>query len=167
MDARRKVMKLIHVPTWKIKTLHDQERWPSRKMKAKGKCIVRTSTTFATIVVKRSSIQGLSKGYLSLTCQYIQICLGDLNLTLVLERWWVHYILGPRLFGCLSPYWLTLMDPSWDGYQNVLNKFCGYLEMIWSFGVLEQFNSILISSYQSYIVYPLRLTQRWIELLYH
>jgi hypothetical protein len=35
MGARRRVMKLIHAPTWKIKTLHDQERWPSRKMKAK------------------------------------------------------------------------------------------------------------------------------------
>ena len=169
MDARRRVMKLVHAPTWRIKTLHDQERWPSKRMKAKGKCIERTSTTFATIAVKKviySRFVQMVK-LLSLTCQYIQICLGDPNLTLVLERWWVHHILGPRLFGCLSPYWLTLMDPSWDGYQNVLNKFCRYPEMIWSFGVLERFNSILISSYQSYIVYPLRLTQRWIELLYH
>jgi hypothetical protein len=23
-----------------------------------------------------------------------------------------HHILGLRLFGCLSPYWLTLKDPS-------------------------------------------------------
>jgi hypothetical protein len=53
MDTRRRVMKLIHTPTWRIKTLHDQERWPSKRMKAKGKCITRKSTTFVTIAVKR------------------------------------------------------------------------------------------------------------------
>jgi hypothetical protein len=53
MDASLRVMKLIHAPTWRTKILHDQERWPSKRMKAKGKCIARISTTFATIAVKK------------------------------------------------------------------------------------------------------------------
>jgi hypothetical protein len=68
--------------------LHDQERWSSRKMKAKGKCIARTSTAFAIIVVKKVIYSRFVQRVklLSLTYQYIQICLGDSNLTLVLER---------------------------------------------------------------------------------
>jgi hypothetical protein len=136
MDARRRVMKLVHAPAWRTKTLHDQERWPSRKMKAKGKCIARTSTTFATIAVKKVLYSRFVQGVklLSLTWQYIQICLADLNMTLMLERWWVHHNLGPRLFGFLSPYWLTLMYPSWDEYQNMFERICRYPKMIWSFG---------------------------------
>jgi hypothetical protein len=137
-------------------------------MKAKGKCIARTSTAFVTIAVKKVIYSRFVQRvkFLSLTCQYIQICLGNPNLTLVLERWWVHHILGPRLFGCLSPYWLTLMDPSWDEYQNILNKFCRYLEMIWSFGVLKWFNLILISSYQSYIDYSFKIVPKmnWVVI---
>jgi hypothetical protein len=152
-------MKLVHAPTWRTKTLHDQERWPQKRMRAKGKCIARKSTTFATIVVKRViySMFVQRVKLLSLSCQFTQICLGDPNLTLVLERWRVHHILGPKLFGCVSLYWLTLMDPSWDGYQNMFERICRYPKMIWRFGVLERFNSVLISSYQSCIDYSFKI----------
>jgi hypothetical protein len=59
-----------------------------KRMEAKGKCIARTRTTFATIVVKKIIYSRFVQRVklLSLTCQYFQICLGDPNLTLVLER---------------------------------------------------------------------------------
>jgi hypothetical protein len=33
-------------------------------------------------------------------------------------------VLAQRTFGFLDPCWLTLMDPSSDGYQNMLDKLC-------------------------------------------
>ena len=67
--------------------MKNQDLTLSRKMKAKGKCIARTSTAFATIAVKEVIYSRFVQRVklLSLTCQYIQICLGDPNLTLVLE----------------------------------------------------------------------------------
>jgi hypothetical protein len=57
-------------------------------MKAKGKCIARTSTTFVTIAVKRVIYSRFVQRVkiLCLTRQYIQISLVDPNLALVLER---------------------------------------------------------------------------------
>jgi hypothetical protein len=68
--------------------MKNQDLARSRKMKAKGKCIARTSTTFATIAVKEVIYSRFVQRVklLSLTCQYIQICIGDPNLTFVLER---------------------------------------------------------------------------------
>jgi hypothetical protein len=57
-------------------------------MKAKGKCIARYNTTFATSAVKKVIYSRFVQRVklLSLTCQFTQICLGDPNLTLVLEK---------------------------------------------------------------------------------
>jgi hypothetical protein len=59
-----------------------------KKMKGKDKRIARTSTTFPIIAVKKVIYSRFVQRVklLSLTYQYVQICLGDPNLTLVLER---------------------------------------------------------------------------------
>jgi hypothetical protein len=49
-------------PHMKNQDLAQSRKMTIKKDKAKGKCIARISTVFATIVVKMSSIQGLSKG---------------------------------------------------------------------------------------------------------
>jgi hypothetical protein len=66
--------------------MKNQDLARSRKMKAKGKCIARTSTASATIAVKKVIYSGFVQRVklLSPTCQYTLICLGDLNL--MLER---------------------------------------------------------------------------------
>jgi hypothetical protein len=157
MDARRRVKKLVHTLTWRTKTLRDQERWPSRKMKAKDKCIARISTTFFYNCLEKGHLfkvypKGKNpKPNLSIHSNMLRRPKFDARKVMSSPHSRTNTIWVPK------SSLLTLMDPSWDGYQNVLKKFCRYPKMIWSFGVLERFNSILISSYQSYIDYYFKI----------
>ena len=142
MDARRGGTKLSHAPTWRMKPPWHQGRGsPASKQSKTWRRQARTSITFATLAGPRDILVRIVPWVtlLSLTLSImISICLGRTRMALVLLRWLVHLMVAQRSFGCLSLLWLTLMDPTWIGYQNVLERLNRYLEMHWRLGLLER-----------------------------
>jgi hypothetical protein len=60
------------------------------------------------------------------------------------------------------------MDPSRDGYQNMLDKLCRRRRWYEALGVLERVNSILInSSYQSSMIYISKIDPKLFQNSYH
>ena len=72
--------------------------------------------------------------------------IGDIQMVLVLVGWWVHQLLAQKPFGSPNLCWLTFMDPTWLGYQNVLERISRYSEMHCGLGEYEKsFTSISLS----------------------
>jgi len=55
--------------------------------------------------------------------------LGGPQMVLAPVGWWVHQLLVQEPFGFPNLCWLTSMDPTWLGYQNVLERISRYSEM--------------------------------------
>jgi hypothetical protein len=76
-------------------------------------------------------------------------------------------MLTQRTFGFLDLCWLTLMDPSSDGYQNMLDKTCRRRRWYEALGCLRDLIQFLLTQAINlqWSTYS-RLTQGYFKLLY-
>ena len=81
------------------------------------------------------------------------------------RKWTVYHALAQRTFGYLSPYWLTLMDPSWDGEQNMLEKLCREMEMIWRFGSFSGLIQFLTQAIILTLSIPLKFDPKLLQII--